>query len=109
MIRNHEPERFSHLTALLAAAIAFSINLELNYALSYWTCSTKRSWVHHIVGLATLAVAVSASAYGLTTRNKGQSNLERFIGGFVAAVSLIFALAIIAQWGAVFVFDPCDR
>jgi hypothetical protein len=104
---------------VLAGPLAALAQLQANYALVLWVCGTGRAWSLHAVSLAALLIAAGAAL--LSWRNWHRAGAVWEDGGagvlprsrFMAAVGMLVsahsALVIIAQWIAVFVYDPCQR
>lgn len=105
---------------VLAGPAAMLLQLQTNYALVLFECGAGgRRWVLHLVSALALAVAVGGTllsrsnfrASGAEWEDDGAGVLPR--SRFMAAVGLmtgaLFALVIVAQWAAIFFYDPCQR
>jgi len=105
--------------SVLAPPMAALTQLQTNYALVLWACGRGRTWPLHLVAFLALLVAVGSGL--LAWRNWRRAGAEWEDGGagplprsrFMAAVGMLIsahsALVVVAQWIAVFVYDPCQR
>ena len=107
---------------LLVGPMAGLIQLQVNYALVLWSCSHRALWPLHLVSvlalLATLFAGLIAyrvwqrlSVTRVSVKEDGagpiaRSRLMSLVG---LLISILMSLVIIAQWLAVFVYDPCQR
>ena len=104
---------------VLTGPLAALVQLQTNYALVLWACGAGQTWALHLVALAALLLAAGAGALSLRNWRKtgggwddggaGVAARSRFMSVVGMFVSVISALVIIAQWIAVFVYDPCQR
>jgi hypothetical protein len=106
-------------TGLLAAPFAFLLHLQVNYVLVQKLCEGGRMLILHLVTIAFLLIASGGAfiawrnwqAAGRAWPGEEGSVAER--SRFMAAVgflmSILFILAIIAQWIPEFMFPPCER
>ena len=104
---------------ILAGPLAALVQLQANYALVLWVCGSGGAWALHAVSEAALVVAVGAGV--LSWRNWQRAGADwddggagvlprsRFMSVVGMFVSVISALVVVAQWIAVFVYDPCQR
>lgn len=105
--------------SVLGGPIATLLNLQVNYTMVQWACTSGNAWTLHVVHLITLLMAIGAAALGrsLWTRTGGEwpdagggsASRSRFLAAFGALSSVFFALVIIAMWVAVMVIGPCPR
>lgn len=105
---------------LMAAPIAFAINLGVGYMLAASICEGGGSELplHFIAGGTLALAATGASIAWRTWRRSGIRMPEdhgtphermRFMAAFGALMSPLFMLAIIAQWCAAIFYGPCHR
>ena len=104
---------------LLLGPIAALGNQQLTYTANMWACQRSPRVVIHIIPLLCLVVAVGAgiTAYrdweragrGVEDEADTVSSRSRFIAMLGMAIAAFSSLVILAQWLAVFVFDPCMR
>jgi hypothetical protein len=102
---------------LLVGPMAGLIQLQVNYALVLWSCSHRALWPLHLVSvLALLATLVAGlMAYRVWQRvsvkedGPGPIARSRLMSLVGVLISILMSLVIIAQWLAVFVYDPCQR
>ena len=104
---------------VLAAPVAALVQLETNYALVIWACGAGREWALHLVSL--LALALTAAGGLLSWRNWRRAGAKwedegagvlprsRFMAGVGMLISVFISLVVVAQWLAVFFYNPCDR
>ena len=106
------------LGVLLGPTIAL-INQEAIYAVNMWACGHGISATMHIAPAVCLAIAVGAAilAYrdwravggGVEDEEGTVETRTRFLSLLGITISVFSSLVIIAQWAAIFVFDPCMR
>jgi hypothetical protein len=106
------------LGVLLGPVIALT-NQELIYAADMWTCGHGYRGTMHLIPLLCLAVAIGAAltAYrdwraaggGGEEEEATTAGRTRFLAIMGMGISVFSALAVIAQWAAIIVFDPCMR
>jgi hypothetical protein len=106
------------LGVLLGPTIAL-INQEGIYAANMWSCGHGTRATMHIVPALCLAVAMATAlmAYrdwravgaGVEDENATVETRTRFLSLLGITISVFSSLVIIAQWAAIFVFDPCMR
>ena len=104
---------------VLAGPLATLTQLQVNYALVLWACGAGREWALHLVSL--LALLVTFAACLLSWRNwrragggwedggAGVVPRSRFMSVVGLLISVLTALVVVAQWIAVFFYDPCER
>lgn len=95
------------------------LNQQLIYMANMWTCGRNMQHVAHIIPASCLLVTIGAgvTAYrdwkavgaGVDDEHADIATRTRFLSIIGAVASLFSALVIIAQWAAIFVFDPCMR
>jgi hypothetical protein len=103
---------------LFGAPAAFLLNLQVSYMLVQWACTTGHEWAIHLSNGATLLLALGAGliawrAWHGTGRDQPESEPDvlgrsRFLAMLGVFMTPLFALLIVAQWIAVFVFGPCQ-
>lgn len=101
---------------LLAAPVAFLLNLQTMYILVTLTCGTARPWLQ-LSAAVTLLLAIGGGA--LAWRNwkrcgawwPGQGGdalaRSRFMAALGLFASVLFSLVILAQWMVTWVLGPC--
>ena len=104
---------------VLAGPLAALTQLQVNYALVLWACAAGREWALHVVSLLALLVTVAGGL--LSWRNwrhagggwedggAGVVPRSRFMAVVGILISGLTALIVVAQWIAIFVYDPCER
>jgi len=124
--QNRGPGFFSRWPGLLSLTIgwiggplAALANQQLTYMANMWACGRGHHEALHVTPLVCLviAVAVGMVAYrdwtfagrGVEDEEASVDTRSRFIALLGIGLSAISALVILAQWLAVFVFDPCMR
>ena len=107
------------LAGVVGAPVLALLNQELIYAVNMWACGHRMSGVTHIVPAVCLCLSIVTVALSyrvwtsvgrgvddepavLESRARFRALLGIAIGAFSSAV-------ILAQWVAIFVFDPCAR
>jgi hypothetical protein len=113
------PGLMSLTVGWLGGPIAALANQELTYSANMWACGQGHHGVLHAIPLICLVVAlgVLALAYrdwgiagrGVEDEAGNVATRSRFISLLGIGMSAFSAIVILAQWLAVFVFDPCMR
>jgi hypothetical protein len=103
---------------LLAAPLAWLVNLLLSYTLVLWACSTGRQYTLHLVTLAMLLLAAAGGFMawrawrraGRTWHDEAGGVLprSRFMAALGVLLSSLFFLAILAQGIPSFVLSACE-
>jgi uncharacterized membrane protein len=106
------------LGLLLAPTVAL-INQELIYATDMWACGHGMGGTIHIVPVLCLIVTIGgvivsyrnwrAVGSGVEDEAATVGSRTRFLALLGIVISIFSSLVILAQWAAVFVFDPCAR
>jgi hypothetical protein len=106
------------LGVLLGPVVAL-INQQLIYSVNMWACGRGMHQTMHIVPALCLIVALGAAWTAYSDWNTVGRGVEdeaatiatrtRFTSLLGIAISLFSAVVILAQWAAIFVFDPCMR
>ena len=96
--------------SVLAGPAALIINFQLRYALVPYACQTGRRWMLTAISIPLLLVALTGALAGWRglDANDGDTMRIRFMALSGLALSLIFALTIIAMAIPDFFFHPCD-
>jgi hypothetical protein len=104
---------------VLVGPLAMLTQLQANYSLVLWACKTGGTWSLHLVSLLALAATAAAGlvawrdfrAAGAEWDDDGAGVMprSRFMAAVGVMTSALFALVILAQWAAVFLYDPCQR
>lgn len=104
---------------VLAGPLATLTQLQVNYALVLWACGARREWALHLVSLLALLVAVAAGLLswrnwrraggGWEAEGAGVVPRSRFMAVVGVLISVLAALVVVAQWIAIFFYDPCER
>jgi hypothetical protein len=106
------------LGVLLGPLVALA-HQQAVYAVNMWACGRNLHATMHVVPVLSLVVVFGA-AYGgylnWVATGRGVEDEEgnvaartRFLALLGMAISLFSALVIVAQWFAIFMFDPCMR
>lgn len=103
---------------LLGPTVAL-VNQQLIYAANMWACGRDQPLAMHVIPILCLAVIVGTgiTAYrdwkavgaGVEDEAATVETRTRFIAMGGIAISIFCGLVVLAQWAAVFVFDPCMR
>jgi len=106
------------LGVLLGPTIAL-INQEAIYAVNMWSCGHGIRATMHIAPAVCLAIAIGTAmmAYrdwravggGVEDEDGTVETRTRFVSLLGITISVFSSLVIVAQWAAIFVFDPCMR
>jgi hypothetical protein len=102
---------------VLVGPMAALIQLQVNYALVLWSCSHRSTWPLHLVSVLALLATIVAVVlpYRLWQRVRidedglGPAARRKLMAVVGILISTLSALLIIAQWIAVFIYDPCQR
>ena len=102
---------------VLVGPLAALIQLQVNYALVLWSCSHRSNWPLHLVSVLALLATIVAGfmAYRIWQRlsadedGLGPPARTRLMTLVGILISILSSLVIIAQWLAVFIYDPCQR
>jgi len=102
---------------VLVGPMAALIQLQVNYALVLWSCSHRSTWPLHLVSILALLATIVAVVlpYRLWQRVRidedglGPAARTKLMAVVGILISTLSALLIIAQWIAVFIYDPCQR
>lgn len=113
------PGMLSLSLGLVLGPLAALANQQLIYVVNMWACGHRQRGVMHLVPILCLIVVVAtAVAAHLNWRALGRGFEDelgavearsRFIALLGMAISVFSAIVILAQWLAIFVFDPCMR
>lgn len=103
--------------ALYVAPIAFFVNLFITYPLVPAVCGNQEHLLLHVVEAVFLAIALAGVWFGARLWHRrpepGRSDAgdlgaqQHFLGMVGTFTSLLFVLAIAAQWFTAFVVPPC--
>ena len=98
---------------ILSGPVAWAINLQLRYALVSWACGRKAGWFFTLIGLPFFLVCCAGAfaAWRGWTRGREEGSFPdrvRFMALSGLALSLIFALTIVASTIPDFFLRPCD-
>jgi hypothetical protein len=126
-MKDDTPERPEHLReprgiaalyfALLGPPIAWALGLNAQYSLVRVACASASNLPLHLVNVVTLSLALGAgvvawrewrnSGRGWPDERGGTIPRSRFMAVMGLLSSALFALAILAQWVASFILNPC--
>lgn len=103
---------------LLAAPLAWAVQLQVIYALTQWTCHSGSLVPLHATAAACLLIA--AAGLGVAFRcwqaggrrwpsdaDEGLVARTRFMAALGLMAGGLFSLLIVVQWTAVLFLDPC--
>lgn len=106
------------LGVLLGPVVAL-INQQAIYAVNMWACGRGMHGTMHIAPALCLIVSLGAAWTSYRDWRAAGSGVEdeeatvltrsRFLAILGIGISLFSSLIIVAQWAAIFVFDPCMR
>ena len=102
---------------VLVGPIAALIQLQVNYALVLWSCSHRSTWPLHLVSVLALLATIVAGLLPYRIRERiridedgaGPAARTKLMAVVGILISILSSLLIIAQWLAVFIYDPCQR
>jgi len=110
------PRRWRTLLAAIAAGpVAWAMQLEANYVMSYVACEQRHTWMLYLSG----AVAIAIAAWGAVVSRRagngraaagpgdGDDNVTGFMAGAGVVVSLFFLLVIVSTEIPVLLVPPC--
>ena len=113
------PGLLSLSLGLLLGPIVALANQQMIYSANMWACGNNGWGAMHLIPLLCLIVAIGA---GLTARRDWKAvgggvhdedatvaERTRFVALCGMVISTFSALVILAQWAAIFVFEPCMR
>ena len=113
------PGLLSLSLGLLLGPVVALANQQLIYTVNMWACGHRMQPAMHVVPILCLIVTIGAAitAYrdwravgrGVEDEEGTVHTRTRFIAMLGIAISVFSALVIVAQWAAIFVFDPCMR
>jgi hypothetical protein len=113
------PGLLSLSLGLVLGPFAALANQQLTYVVNMWACGHRERGVMHLIPiLCLLVVAATGVAAHLNWRSLGRGfedelgaieTRSRFMAILGIAISAFCAIVILAQWLAIFVFDPCMR
>jgi hypothetical protein len=121
-----DPAQFTRWPGLMSLALGIVVgpivalvHQQTVYAVNMWACGRNLHATMHIVPVLALIVVLGA-AYGgylnWTAVGRGVEDEDgnvvtrtRFLALMGMAISVFSALVIVAQWFAIFMFDPCMR
>jgi hypothetical protein len=120
------PAAFTRWPGLLSLALGWLLgpvvallNQQITYQADMWACGSNAGASIHLVPFLCLVVTVGAgiTAYrdwkavgaGVEEEAADVPSRTRFLAMGGIGISAFSSLVIIAQWAAVFVFDPCMR
>ncbi|HXT16135.1 MAG TPA: hypothetical protein VN706_10935 [Gemmatimonadaceae bacterium] len=123
---DHGVRAFTRWPGLLSLALGWVlsptvalINQELIYSTNMWACGRNQPAAMHVVPalclIVTIGVAMTAykdwkaAGGGVEEEAADVATRTRWMGLVGVVVSVFSALVILAQWAAIFVFDPCMR
>ncbi len=124
--RGDESARFARWPGLLSLTLGLVLgplvtlaNQEAIYSVNMWACGHRERGLMHLVPILCLLVVVATGVSAqLNWRAVGRGfedelgaveTRSRFIALLGIAISAFCAIVIVAQWLAIFVFDPCMR
>ena len=96
--------------SIFAGPVALIINFQLRYGLLPYACETGRRWMLTAISIPLLLVALTGALAGWRGlgAHDGDAMRIRFMALSGLALSLIFALTIVAMAIPDFYFHPCD-
>jgi hypothetical protein len=123
---DHGVPAFTRWPGLLSLSLGWTlgpvvalVNQQLIYAADMWACGRNQWFAIHIIPLLCLIVCVAttvtafrdwkAAGGGVDEEAADVATRTRWAAIVGIAVSAFSSLVVIAQWAAVFVFQPCMR
>ena len=113
------PGLLSLSLGLLGGPVMALANQQLIYIAGMWTCGRNAQHTAHLIPALCLAVTLGAGVTAYRDWRAAGAGVEdeldtvaartRFVSIMGMVLSAFSALVIIAQWAAIFVFDPCMR
>jgi len=107
------------LAGVVVAPVLALTNQELIYAVTTWACGHRMGALTHIVPAVCLCLSIAATLLAYRTwssvgrgTDDEPATLEsraRFLALLGTAIGAFSSAVILAQWAAIFVFDPCAR
>jgi hypothetical protein len=121
-----DPAQFARWRGLLSLSLGIVlgplvalIHQETVYAVNMWACGRHLHATMHIVPVLSLVVVFGAAYGGYLNWNAIGRGVEdehasivtrtRFLALLGMTISIFSALVILAQWFAIFMFEPCMR
>lgn len=105
-------------TGILAAPIAWFLQMQINYALVPWACATGHMMVLHMVTLGGLLIAAASTLTAWREWQRSGKEWPKGAGGpqmrsrFMAVlgllISVMFFFVILAQSIPSFILSPCQ-
>ena len=106
-------------TAVLLGPFVFLLNLQINYVMVDWACSSGTEWSLHLVHAASVAVAAASAVASWSFWKRAGGSWPDSAGGSAARTRLLgvvgvlsgalFAVSIAAQWLTVIIEGACLR
>lgn len=103
--------------AVLAGPVAWMLGLNTGYSLVRVACAKDTNLSLHLVSLATLLLALAGGWMAMREWRRagrqwpgeegGPLHRGRFMAALGVMTSVLFSMAIIAQWVASLFFNPC--
>lgn len=104
---------------MLAAPIAWLLELQLHYMLVPWACLTGEHFVLHLITIGALLIAALGGALAWQGWRQsgrvwpdgsgGVAPRSRFMAVMGLLLSLLFFFVILAQGIPIFVLNPCQQ
>jgi hypothetical protein len=102
---------------VLGPPILWAVRFGVNYALMPLVCAAQLTWLPHAITAAALVLLAGMgwTAYRFWSATRGATAADtpdlvrrtRFMGLFGMMSAALFALAVIAEWLANVMIDPC--
>jgi hypothetical protein len=109
----------SEAFAVVLTPVVALLNQQLIYMANMWTCGRNLQHAAHLIPALCLLVTVGASVYsyrrwrsvggGAGDERAAEETRVRFLAMSSMALGVFSSMVIIAQWAAIFTFDPCMR
>ena len=120
------PAQFVRWPGLLSLSLGLTLgpvvaltHQQVVYSVNMWACGHGLHAVMHVIPVVCLMVVAGAvvSSYrnwvavgrGLEDEDGGVATRTRFLALLGMSISVFSAIVIVAQWLAIFVFEPCQR
>jgi hypothetical protein len=109
----------SEAFAVVLGPVIALVNQQLIYMANMWTCGRNMQHAAHVIPAFCLIVTIGgcitsyrrwrATGGGAGDERAAEETRVRFLAMTAMALGVFSSLVIIAQWAAIFAFDPCMR
>jgi hypothetical protein len=113
------PGLLSLSLCIMLGPMTVLLSQQVTYAANMWACGHGARGTLHIIPVLALVVIVGAlfGSYlnwravgkGVEVEHGAVATRTRFLAVVGMAISVLSAILVVAQWFAIFMFDPCMR